>query len=71
MESHANIIVAGLTLLTIIICTTALVGLDKMSAELYMAVVIGPSVAGLIAYISHSKGVQQGSEATVSPPPSA
>jgi hypothetical protein len=71
MESNVNLIVAGVTLLTIIICTTVLVALDKLNADLYTGVVIGPAVGGLIAYISHSKGVAQGTEATTDPPADA
>lgn len=66
-----SLIVAGLSLVVIILCTTYLVAMDKLAAELYVGVVIGPSVGGLIAYVSHSKGVAQGSEATISPPADA
>lgn len=68
---NTNIVMAGLALLSVIICTTVLVAFDKLDSTLYMSVVIGPAVAGLIAYISHSKGVQQGSEASINPPPDA
>lgn len=71
MNGNVNLAVAGAALLTIIICTTVLVGLDKLAADLYTGVVIGPAVGGLIAYISHSKGVAQGSEATATPPADA
>jgi hypothetical protein len=71
MQSNTNMLVAGATLLAIILCTTYLVAQDKLAADLYVGVVIGPAVGGLIAYISHSKGVAQGSEASSDPPAEA
>ena len=71
MNSNLNLVVAGATLLAIILCTTFLVAQDKLAADLYVGVVIGPAVGGLIAYVSHSKGVAQGSEATTDPPADA
>lgn len=68
MNENVNLIVAGVALLAIILCTTYLVAQDKLAADLYVGVVIGPAVGGLIAYVSHSKGVAQGSEATADPP---
>lgn len=52
-----------------LICTTALVALDKVSGSEYMTGVIVPLVSGLIGAIAGIKGVQVGSETTISPPP--
>lgn len=54
-----------------IVCSTALVALDKIAGDLYMAAVLSPIVAGLIGAFAAIKGVQSGSEASVTPPPDA
>ena len=63
--------IGGGLLALIILCCTVLVGLDKITGSEYLAAVVAPVVAGLIGAIAGIKGVQVGSEASVSPPPEA
>jgi hypothetical protein len=63
------VLVAGGLLALAIICATVLAGMDKIEGDLYMAAVMSPIVAGLIGAFAAIKGVQSGSEASVSPPP--
>lgn len=65
------IIAAGVLLALAMLCSTALVALDKIAGDLYMAAVVSPIVAGLIGAFAAIKGVQSGSEASVNPPPDA
>lgn len=71
MESN-RVTVGALVLLGLIIgCTTFLVYTNDLTSDLFMGVVIGPIVGGLIGFAAGSKGVQQGSQATLTPPPEA
>ena len=66
------LVIAGtLLLLAIIGSTTFLVASEDVEGELYMAVVVGPIVGGVIGAVAGIKGVQAGSQASVSPPPDA
>jgi hypothetical protein len=65
------VLAAGALLALSIVCSTVLVGLDKIDGELYMAAVMSPIVAGLIGAFAAIKGVQSGSQATTDPPPDA
>lgn len=59
-----------MAILAIIIgCTTFLVATNDLDADLFMGVVIGPIVGGLIGFVAGTKGVQQGSAASTNPPP--
>ena len=59
-----------LLILAIIIgCCTFLVAIDDLASDLFMGVVVGPIVGGLIGFVAGTKGVQQGSQASVTPPP--
>lgn len=55
----------------LIIAVTLLVWDGSIDGNQYMAVVVGPIVGGLIGFVAGTKGVQQGSAATSSPPPGA
>jgi hypothetical protein len=68
-----NLAVAGafVTLLVAIIAVTLLVWDGSIAGDLYMGVVIGPVVGGIIGFVAGTKGVQQGSQASSSPPPNA
>jgi hypothetical protein len=60
---------AGFLIALVIICTTVLVGIDKVNADLFMGVVVGPVIGGVVGIFGTLKGVQSGSEATATPPP--
>lgn len=60
---------ALVVLLALIGCCTFLVAIDQLEADLFMGVVVGPAVGGLVAVVAGVKGVQQGTEAALSPPP--
>lgn len=68
---NSAIVGAFVLLLAILAATTFLVAYDRIDGDAFMAVVIGPSVGGLIGFVAGTKGVQQGSAATASPPPDA
>lgn len=55
----------------IIVCVSLLVWSGEVDADLYMGVVVGPVVGGLIGFVAGTKGVQQGSAASTIPPPEA
>lgn len=55
----------------VIVCVTLLVWDGSVDADLYMGVVVGPIVGGLIGFVAGTKGVQQGSAASSVPPPDA
>lgn len=63
--------VGGLLVGLVIICSFVLVALDKLDGDAFMTGVVVPVVSGLIGAIAGIKGVQVGSEASVSPPPDA
>lgn len=69
--ANAAIIGAFVLLLAILASCTFLVASDNIDGETFMAVVIGPSVGGLIGFVAGTKGVQQGSAASTNPPPQA
>lgn len=73
MNVGSNVAVAGafVVLLAILASTTFLVAYSKIDGDTFMAVVIGPTVGGLIGFVAGTKGVQQGSAASSSPPPDA
>jgi hypothetical protein len=70
-ESNASLIVGAILLGIILVGCFVLVAIDKLATELFFAVVVGPSVGGVIGHISGAKGVQQGAEAATDPPPRA
>jgi hypothetical protein len=72
MQTSNTLLGAALVVLVVLIgaCTFLVYG-DKIDGETFMAVVVGPAVGGLIGFVAGAKGVQQGSQATVSPPPDA
>lgn len=66
------LVLAGSALLALLfICTTVLVAFDKIAGDIYMGVVVGPAIGGLIGAVAGIKGVQSGSEASIDPPPGA
>lgn len=71
MPTNPFIVAAAALMALAMLCSTALVALDKIDGELYMAAVMSPIVAGLIGAFAAIKGVQSGSEASISPPPDA
>lgn len=71
MKSNASLIVGAALLALILIGCFALVALDKLATELFFAVVVGPTVGAVVAHVAGAKGVQQGAEASTSPPPDA
>lgn len=65
-------VVGGFVILAlVIVASTFLVWSDDVSGETWMAVIAGPIVGGVIGFIAGTKGVQQGSQASTLPPPSA
>lgn len=73
MDGTKNATVFGVlaVLVVIIVCATVLVAIDNLASDLYIGAVVAPVVGGLIGFVAGTKGVQQGSEATSSPPPQA
>lgn len=71
MTKNSTVYGVLLVLIVIIVCTTILVGFDKLASDLYVGAIIGPVVGGLIGFVAGTKGVQQGSAASSVPPPSA
>lgn len=69
--SNATLYVGGILIGAILACCTFLVAIDKLDAELMMAVVVGPIVGGIVAHVAGAKGVQAGAQAAISPPPDA
>lgn len=68
-QSNTTIYGALAIIALVIICVTLLVWDGSIEGTLYMGVVVGPIVGGLIGYVAGTKGVQQGSAASSSPPP--
>lgn len=61
-------------MIIVIVLTTActiLVLTNHVSGETFMAAVVGPLIGGVVGIIGHARGVTQGSEVTVAPPPSS
>lgn len=58
-------------LVFVISACTFLVYTDDVPGNDFMLVVVGPVVGGLIGFVAGTKGVQQGSQASSSPPPDA
>ena len=75
MNGPANnntVVYGALGLLTVaLVAVSLLVWNGSIDGDTYMAAVIGPIVGGLIGFVAGTKGVQQGSAATSSPPPQA
>lgn len=69
-DSSALYAVIGLLAVALVACTV-LVALDKLDGDVFVGVVIGPVIGGGIAFVAGTKGVQQGSQASTSPPPTA
>lgn len=69
-DSSALFAVVALLAVAIIGCTV-LVALDKLGGDVFVGVVVGPVIGGGIAFVAGTKGVQQGSQASTSPPPTA
>lgn len=69
MTKNSTVYGVLFVLVVIIICTTVLVGFDKLASDLYVGAIIGPVVGGLIGFVAGTKGVQQGSAASTAPPP--
>ena len=70
-QSISATIVGAFTILALIIAaSTFLVWSDDVSGDTWMAVIAGPVVGGIIGFVAGTKGVQQGSQATATPPPS-
>lgn len=69
-DSPALLAVVGLLAIAVV-CATLLVALDKLDGNVYAAVVLGNIVGGGIGFVAGTKGVQQGSQASTTPPPSA
>ena len=55
----------------VVIAVSLLVWDGSIEGTLYMGVVVGPLVGGLIGFVAGTKGVQQGSAASTTPPPNA
>lgn len=60
---------ALVVLLFMISCVTFLAWDGVISGDQYMSVVVGPVIGGLIGFVAGSKGVQQGTQAALAPPP--
>jgi hypothetical protein len=71
VQTNIAVIGAFVTLLVAIVAVSLLVWDGSIAGDLYMGVVIGPIVGGIIGFVAGTKGVQQGSAATASPPPPA
>lgn len=69
MTKNSTVYGVLFVVVVIILCTTVLVGLDKLASDLYVGAIIGPVVGGLIGFVAGTKGVQQGSAASSAPPP--
>lgn len=67
-DSPAILSVVGLLALAMI-CATVLAALDKIDGPLLVAAIFAPIVGGGIGFVAGTKGVQQGSQATATPPP--
>lgn len=68
-ETNRVIYGAIIILITIIAACTFLVAIDKVPGDDFMLVVVGPTVGGVVGLIAGVKGVQQGTQAALSPPP--
>lgn len=72
MSQNNATIYGALALIAIVIVAVSLLVWDgSIAGDLYMGVVVGPIVGGLIGFVAGTKGVQQGSAATSNPPPEA
>lgn len=71
MTKNSTVFGVLAVIVVIVICTTVLVGMDKLASDLYVGAILGPVVGGLIGFVAGTKGVQQGSAASSSPPPGA
>lgn len=71
MGNNVAVVGAFTTLLVALIAASLLVWDGAIAGDLYMGVVIGPVVGGIIGFVAGTKGMQQGSAASSSPPPSA
>jgi hypothetical protein len=72
MQTTNTVILGALVVLVIVIVAVSLLVWDgSIEGSLYMAAVISPIVGGIIGFVAGTKGVQQGSAATASPPPGA
>lgn len=71
MNNQSTILGALIVLLAVIASCTFLVASGDLEADLFMGVVVGPTVGGVVGLVAGVKGVQQGSEATATPPPGA
>lgn len=69
-DSPALLAVVAL-LAVAVVCATILVAIDKLDGNVYAAVVLGNIVGGGIGFVAGTKGVQQGSQASTTPPPLA
>lgn len=70
-QNNIAVIGAFICLLTAVVAVSLLVWDGSVNADLYMGTVIGPVIGGIIGFVAGTKGVQQGSDATNNPPPSA
>lgn len=72
MSQNNTTVYGVLAVLALVVVAVSLLVWDgSVEATLYMGVVVGPLVGGLIGFVAGTKGVQQGSAATSSPPPEA
>ena len=69
-DSPALLAVVAL-LAVAVVCSTVLVATGDLDGNVYAAVVLGNIVGGGIGFVAGTKGVQQGSQASTTPPPSA
>lgn len=70
MDTRGNmtLIVGAVVLALIIVSCTFLVAYGKLDATLFMGVVIGPTVGGVVGLVAQTKGTQQGAQAAQAPP---
>lgn len=71
MREQASGIGAVVLLVVVVIACAVLVGMDKIDGPLFVGAIVGPIVGGSIGYAAGTKGVQQGSQASTTPPPVA
>jgi hypothetical protein len=71
MRDHTTTLAGTVLIALVIVACAVLVGLDKLDGDLFMGVVIGPVVGGVVGVVGSAQAARSGSQATIDPPPSA
>lgn len=70
-RTNATLLAAIALIGLIIACCTLLVALNELSGDLFVGAVVGPLIGAAVTFVAGVKGVQQGSQSTSNPPPTA